>query len=804
MIVTHHPNRRSEGHFRGGIMSIIRHYEKTSYLATAFSLVLLVSAGVAEAQATVSRTSEQPGSSAEKQASPDSSEPSSPEETNSRSKDEAGTGVPLKLGTIKVEAQKRLQPLREVPEALTVLSGDRLDRINAVDFGDYLTRVPGVNIISAGAGRTQIVLRGITSGANQPNSTVGTFINNVPFGSSTVYALGGQLAPDIDPAALERITVLKGPQGTLYGSNTLGGLVKFVTRPPDTLHYTARARVDVKSVSDGGVGWGVHATGNAPLVSNTLAVRVHAYKRTDPGYIDDIGQHKEDVNETQVSGGRAELLWTPSDALTLKLSALAQNLTGDGLAANGVNGVDVDPTTLEPLHGDLVRKTSPGTGRFDLRYRLYAANIDARLGWAKFLSTTSYGTIRVSQNADMTKAFGPVLGPALGMPNAGFSMQQAIALNKWTQEFRLQSSSAQKLEWRIGLFYTHEHSTNQQHVATFIATTGQPVNLPLVVGDAVLGPATFTEWAGYGDITWHFTPRFNILLGARYTHERTEYNQNAEGALFGGGLHVKSSSSDDPTTFLINPKYKLTDNSNLYVRVASGFRPGGANVGVPPGLGAPVSFGPDKLVSYALGLKSTLLDRRLAIDVSAFYIDWKQIQLNTFKGGFSFLSNGGKAESQGVEADVTYLPVEGLRLSANATYTDARLTRDTPPGLFGQDGDRLPYVPKWNANFAIDYEFPLAGSWTGFAGGSYRFIGERKADFLSVPAPRFEIPAYRVVDLHLGVKEKGWTIEAYVKNLTDERGITAIGFETTNPVGSPYAAAYVQPRTIGLSVSAGF
>src|SRR5699024_9672210 len=116
---------------------------------------------------------------------------------------------------------------------------------------------------------------------------------------------------------------------------------------------------------------------------------------------------------------------------------------------------------------------------------------------------------------------------------------------------------------------------------------------------------------------------------------------------------------------LINPKYKLTDNSNLYARVASGFRPGGSNVGVPPGLGAPVSFGPDKLVSYALGLKSTLLDRRLAIDVSAFYIDWKQIQLNTFKGGFSFLSNGGEAKSQGVEADVTVMPVEGLTLSAN-------------------------------------------------------------------------------------------------------------------------------------------
>lgn len=780
----------------------IRQYARPHYLVAAFAFALLSPAG-ADAQASGQASGETPSmTAAAGQTASDSASPSSSTTGNPPlDGDSPGGAAPANLGTIEVMAQKRAQPLQEVPEAVTVLSGKQLERINAIGFGDYLTRMPGVNYISAGEGRTQIVIRGITSGANQPNSTVGTFINNVPFGSSTVYSLGGLLAPDLDPAAIERVVVLRGPQGTLYGSNTLGGLIKFVTRPPDTLHYVGRAKVDLKNVDGGGLGWGVHAMANAPLVSNTLAVRVHAYKRDDPGYIDDIGSHRRDVNEARVSGGRAEMLWTPSGSLSLRLSALAQNLAGDGLA-NG--GVDVDPATLKPIHGDLLQQRAAGTGRLDLKYRLYAADINASLGWAKLISTTSYGTLRLNQNGDVTKAYGPVLGPVVGLPNAGFSILQNVALNKFTQELRLQSASARTLEWRVGLFYTHEHSTNRQRVPIFDAATGAPIKLPLLLGDAMVGPANFTEWAGYGDITYHFTPRFDVLVGARYTHDRTEYDQTANGLLFNGHIHIETSGSDSPKTFLINPKYRLTQDTIVYARVASGFRPGGANVGVPSGLGAPTTFGPDKLTSYALGLKSTSIDRRLIVDVSAFYIDWSQIQINTFSGGFSFLSNGGSAKSQGVEAAVTYMPLDGLTLAANATYTDAELTQDTPPGLFGANGDRLPYVPKWNAGLAADYDFPLGGGWSAFAGASYRFVGARQSDFNAVPGPRIEIPAYRVVDLHFGVREDRWTIEAFVKNAADERGIAAISSETTNPLGSPFSAVYIRPRTIGLSVSADF
>ena len=711
----------------------------------------------------------------------------------------SSSGAPVELDAIVVTANKRSERLQDVPMAVTALPGYQLERESAVNFGDYANRVPGLNVISIGQGQTQLVLRGITSGAGQPNATVGTYLDDVPYGSSTVYSSGSVLTPDIDPDDLERIEVLRGPQGTLYGSNTLGGLVKFVTTPPDTRDAYARLRAGFSDVAGGGSGFDTHAMFNLPLAVDKLGLRVNAYHRDDPGYIDNVATGKSEVNQATVDGARAQLLWTPTEAVSLRLSALAQNLSSDGLV-NG--GVDVEPGTLQPIHGDLKRVRSPGTGMFKSKYRLYSASLDADFGWARLVSTTGYGTLRLNQNFDVTASFGPLLGPAFGVPDLGVSLLQPITLNKVTQEVRLQSPETQALEWRAGIFYTRERTTNHQQMLSFDATTGTPIALP-PLADSYLGPAEFTEWAGYGDLTWHVTSRFSVLVGARYTHDRTTYSQRSVGIVVGAN-DFTIRGSDSPVTYLFNPSFRFSDDVMAYARVASGFRPGGPNVGVPPGLGAPLTFGPDKLVSYELGLKSTLLDKRMTVDVAAFYIDWSQIQLTVVKGGIGFLGNGGKASSQGVEASWQFVPTRGLMLSANATWTDAQLAADTPPGLFGYKGDRLPFVPKWSANVGIDYDFPLAADWSGFVGASYRFIGDRKPDFSASPVPRFDVPSYHGIDLRIGAGYGQWTFKAYVKNLTDERGITMLRSQTTDPNGSPLDASYVAPRTVGVSASVDF
>lgn len=703
------------------------------------------------------------------------------------------------LPAIVVTANKRTEKLQDVPMAVSAVSGDDLKRAGANSFADYATQVPGLNVISTSEGQTQLVLRGITSGSGQANSAVSTYINDAPYGSSTVYAGGGLLTPDLDPADLERIEVLRGPQGTLYGANSLGGLVKFVTVPPDATRAFGYVSAGYSSVKGGGSGFNERAMFNLPLIADVLALRINAYDRKDPGYIDNVATGQSKVNEATVRGGRAEMRWTPTDKVSVSLSALAQNLSSEGLANTGV---DVDPSTLRPLYGYQKQSRAAGTGLFKIKYRLYDASVNADFGWAKLVSSSSYSTQKVNTDQDVTAAYGPVLNPAFGLDNGGYSITDPITLGKFTQDLRLQSPEDQMLEWRVGVFYTRESTTNQQLVNGFDASTGAPLDLP-PLGAINVGPGIFKEWAAYADLTWHVTSQLSILVGGRYSKDKTTFTQTGSGLLV-GDIGFTTKSKDNPTTFLFNPSFKFNDDVMAYIRVASGFRPGGPNVGVPPGLGAPVSFGPDKLTSYELGLKSTLLDQRMSFDADVFYIDWSHIQLTSTAGGFSFLGNGGKAKSQGVEASWKYSPARGLVISANASYTDAALTADTPAGLFGDNGDRLPWVPKWNATVGLDYDFPLGGGWSGSAGATYHYVGERETDFLPVPGPRLTAPSYHGIDVHAGSYFGPWSIQAYVKNLTNERGITSLTSETIDPQGSPFAASYVPPRTVGVNVTYDF
>lgn len=711
---------------------------------------------------------------------------------------------PTQLGTITVTANKRSELLHDVPMAVSVLSSTQLDRENAVDFADYASQVPGLNIISSGRGQTQLVLRGITSGSKQNNASVATYINDAPFGSSTIYAFGSMLTPDIDPSEVQSIEVLKGPQGTLYGSNSLGGLVKFVTTPPDATGFSGSASASLSRVAGSDTtGWRTHAMLNLPLVTDTLALRVNAYDRTDPGYVDNVATGQTDVNQTKVNGGRMQLLWTPSDKVSVSLSALLHNLRGDGI---GNGGVDVDPATLQPLYGANQQKRAAGTGAGMLKFRLYDLSVSADFDWAKLISTTSYSTQRASLNNDQTALYGPMLTPLLGLPGLGYSVTADLALDKVSQEVRLQSPEDQTWEWRVGLFYTREHSKMQQDMFTSVYATGAPVTLPAALLHADIGPAVFREWAGYGDLTLHATSRLSIRVGARYTSDKTSYTQSGAGLLLGGASKFSTRGSDHPVTYLFNPSYKFTDNVMAYVRVASGFRPGGANIGVPPGLGAPQTFGPDKLVNYELGLKWLVPDHRMRVNADVFYIDWTSMQLTVTRNGLSFMGNGGKATSRGAEVSWRYNPLAGLTFWANAAYTRARLAADTPAGsIVGYKGDTLPYVPKWNANVGGDYDFPFGSSgWSGFVGGNLSFIGERYSNFNTVPAPRVRLPSYNIINLHMGVNYRGWTIQAFVKNLANKHGISSISPETLNPIGSPFQATYQTPRTIGVSATVAF
>ncbi len=708
------------------------------------------------------------------------------------------------LGTIVVTANRRSETLQNVPLPVSVLSYHDIQRENLQDFQDYAEAIPGLAAVSSGAGVTGLSIRGIASGSAQPSASVGVYVDDTPYGSSSVFSGGATITPDIDPADLQRIEVLRGPQGTLYGAGALGGVLRFITIPPDTENYSGRLQIGGTSVDGGGNGLNVHGMVNLPLVTDTLALRANVYDRTDPGFISDAGQGKTDLNEDRVKGGRASLLWTPSSQTSLRITLQAQNLNRDGSST-----VAVDPVTLKPLYGDLQQRgPALGGAAFDGRYRLYNATFTTDFGWSKLVASSSYSTLDAVTNADVTPLL--FLGPQANGQPYGTLENSIIPQTKSTQEIRLESPKSDKVEWLGGVFYTHETGDNLQTIYPSDYYSGAPQTSPFGIpigGDTQ--PSTYDAYAAYGSLTWHFTDRFDVEAGLRHSHDKQHYTQSGYGLLFGGiplTVLLDKHSADSSNTYSLTPQFHINDNTMLYARVASGFLPGGPNVVTVAIPNVPTTFSPTQLTDYELGLKTTSMDDRLITELSAYHIDWTKIPLITVVTPFVFLGNGGQAKANGFEATIAAVPTSGLKLSANVSYNDTALTKDAPLPSNGRRGDPLPYAPKLTYNLNGDYDFTLRSGWDAYVGASYSFVDTRTGDFTFNSTASAKVPSYHTLNLRAGLLHDQWKLDFYVKNATNERGIILGGAAQLNPITTQMEdnVVIIQPRTIGISVSRDF
>ena len=695
---------------------------------------------------------------------------------------------------VVVTAEKREQNLKDVPQSVTALSGEGLDLVRAVTFEDYITRVPGAVLVSEQPGSSRLVLRGINTGG--VSATIATYVDETPYGSVTGLANGAVLAPDLDTFDMQRVEVLRGPQGTLYGASSLGGLLKYVTNAPDPTRYSGKLEVDGEDTSHGGLGGSVKGVFNAPL-GDKAALRISGYYDDLAGFIDDHLRNAVRVNEAKYSGGRASLLVRPTERFTVRLSAVIQDIS-----SRGTSDVDVDPTTFVPLYGDLTQSRTFSMPN-KVAYRIADLNVGYDFGMARLTSITSYATLRQDTNEDATALYGGLLSSVFGQP-LGAGLLQDLKQKKFTQELRL-ASGPQKFEWLVGGFFTHEQNQLRQNLSA-INLANPPQVAPGFGGlETIYLPTRYSEYAGFLNADYHFTDRFDLSAGGRYSHNDQYSNQVTNGPLAGGLSSISGSSSEGVFTFAVAPKYKINDDVTVYARVSKGYRPGGPNVVNPLAPATvPRTFASDSLIDYEAGVKTELFDRAVTLDVTGFYIDWSRIQLLADVSGFGVNTNGASAVSKGLEADLSWVPVRGLTLSANGAFTQANLTADTPAIIGGHDGDRLPYSPRISAAFNADYEHPLTNETTLFFGGSLRVIGQRYADFNPTPAfDHLSLPSYATVDLRAGVDLHKVRIEAYVKNLNDARGVlTLTGFGST-PMGA-IQEAVERPRTFGLSVSASY
>jgi iron complex outermembrane recepter protein len=701
------------------------------------------------------------------------------------------------LETVIVTAQKRAEPLQDVPMSVTALSGGELDRLQDRSFADYAALVPGLSLQTAQPGNTRLTLRGQNAGG--VGSTVAVYIDESPFGSSNALANGAFNTGDLDTWDMQRIEVLRGPQGTLYGANSEGGLLKFVTNAPVLGSLSGAAEVTGESVDHGGKGGDVHGMVNLPL-GDMMAFRVSGFAQDVPGYINDPLSGERDVNDGHEEGGRASFLVAPTDALSIRLTAESQQAK-----YNGTNLVDINPVTLQPLYGNLTQERflqEPSS----FKYENYSATITWNPGPLSVLSNTSYGIVDADTDTDATPVYGGLAGALFGPAASGALLDDNVSTKKFTQEIRLTSPSSTALEWQVGGFYTRETSVLNE----ILNAAELPAGTQLGLIEQPLLDSVYKETAGFGDLTYHFNSQFDIQVGGRYSHNEQTFAQTTTfNPLLGlPTQYVPGSSSGNVFTYSAAPSWHVDANTMVYVRVATGYRPGGPNDLPPPPVApdAPRTYGSDKTTNVELGIRSTQLNGMVSIDVAAYHVNWKNIQLLEDVDGFGINANGGTARTQGLEWTFGYVPVRGLKFQWIGAFTEANLTSPTTAVLNANSGAPLPYAPKWTTALDGQYEWAAFAGYKGFVGATWSYVGSRSSDFASSPPAtdpgQVVLPSYNTTAVRLGLENDRYRVMLYGKNLSDARGITDY---TSTSSGAPYSTiSVIQPRTVGLALSAKF
>ncbi|MDR7272715.1 outer membrane receptor protein involved in Fe transport [Pelomonas saccharophila] len=690
-----------------------------------------------------------------------------------------------KLDVVTVTATRRREPVRDVPLRVETLGAEPMERAGATSLSDYVGGLPGIDVkTSGGPGRNAVTMRGVSVGEQQI-ATVGMYVDEVAFGSSSAFVGGANTALDLALLDLKHIEVLRGPQGTLYGAGAMGGLLKYVTNEPDSSQFSGKVGVSARQSRGGAMGHTENAVLNVPLSQDVAALRVAAFNDHEGGYIDAVGKAAgEHINDGNTRGARVSLLVEPMSKMKIRLAHTQQDIQ-----RNGLNVIEYDAAKGQPIYGDLTRHLDTGEA-YKLKTRLTSGDFEYDFGWARLNAIASSQRLDSATGQDATALLG-------GNPAFDFvSLDNAFGLRKQTQELRLTSQRG-SVEWLLGYYHTKETGHVGQRLWAQVAGGGGDMTLT-TTGQ----PSEYRERALYGDLTWNIGPTWSLTLGARVAKNEQVYT-----VFVNEQLNSSAPSDDTAKTYLATLRYALDKTSNVYFRAASGYRPGGpnspaidANGQVIPG--TPATFGHDTLWSYELGYKADLLDKRLNFEAAVFNIDWKDLQQPKAVGASTIVVNAGKARVRGLELAAHYKVDAHWHLDGSLAWTDPKLTEGST--ALGPSGSRLPNTAKLAFTLGARYAFNLAGN-PSYAGLNVRRVGQRNAGYDSVGSsvPNFSQPSYTLVDAQWGVEMGRWQLATFVRNLTDKRAI--LGADTAlTAFGLPLNVTTVAPRTVGANLTFNF
>ena len=717
------------------------------------------------------------------------------------------------LQGIVVTATKRAQDIQKVPISMTAYSGEQLERQSVTSLSDLSRIAPALSVATSGPGENNLVIRGISSSAGSA-ATVGYYLDDVPIAASSNAALLSTRGV-IDPSVFDinRVEVLRGPQGTIYGSSSMGGTIKYVTNQPDTDSVEAKIKTDVSGTYHGGPNVNVNGVLNIPLIAGKVGLRVSAYDRYDDGFIDRYpidpanylaadpnGKKQSRVNTYKTYGTRVALLVKPDDTLTIAPSFIYQySVLGSPFT------YDDAPATLE--HPYQVRDVNEANVQ---KSTISNLAIHKQFDSFELMSSSSYFTREMSLRDDSSK----VVNYFFGLPSVyPVTMFGDYENKEFTEEFRVTSKFNGPFQVILGAFY---HDVDAPLVSSIPFPVGfnHTFNTPFPGYSTIYAgtrDAHLDEYAAFGEVSYEITDKLKASVGLRAFEVKQSFAQTGNGLFNGGYSSVNGASKDYGSTPKYTLQYQVTPNKMLYATASEGYRPGGPNNPAPEalcgkevsGLGLSQSqlnkYGPDYLWNYELGMKTAWLDNRLTVDASVYRIDWSRVQQQiVLSCGFNITANFGSAVSQGGELEVKFLPVSSLTLSVGVGYTDAHL-KNGVPGTPAKEGDRLPNVPRLSASTSAEYRRPVNAAFDGFMRADLSYVGN-ETFLYDRTSPFYQRGGFTTTNIRVGVVgHNGINVSLYATNLFDKRGETDLPVAISADLPMTRRIAINQPRTVGMT-----
>ena len=729
---------------------------------------------------------------------------------------EEGATADVRHGTLAeviVTATKRETNLQETAAAVSVVGSDTIEKRHLVGMEDYLAALPGVSYSDRGAASNSITIRGIGLGSQlDPNSPVGSYFGEVP-----VTGLGPQVNAnqagnaDIKMVDIQRVEVLRGPQGTLYGSGTMGGTVRVIPKTPNLQELEGSFGTEYSNTDSGGNNYMFQAVVNAPLVEDRFALRMAAYRYDNDGYIDNIGaSHPDAALQTAINAGafvedrdnvggdvytgvRLAALWQPTDNFSATIMHLNQRIEQDGFKEVETN-----------LPGNYLQaRAKVGTVGIDDEYvnmdlRLTNLILDYELGWGSFMNSTSLVNSEAASDVELSMIGAPFVGAGSLRMN-----EKEVLVN----ELRFTSDFDGPVQFLAGLYY----EDRTVDIWGSIRWNGLP---PVPVGTYTSqedARTTQKQTAGFGEVAWNPFDPLTLTFGARYFKFEQAVPLSVTNGVPSANQGINASVDGDTLKF--NVSYKFSEQFFAYAQWSQGFREPRFQSPLRPeydadndglvefrdGIERKVTEGlldPDTVDNYEAGIKFQSSGGRLQGSLTGFLIDWEGIpivpSITTFLGAAIYF-NAGEARSQGVELELASEVMEDLYFEFSGSWVDSTLT-EAQPGL-GAKGADLPGSADYNVKAGLEQRFELRGR-DSFVRADYTYISEYFSQFQEIGIPAGD---YQVVDLSGGVAFGNIHVGLFVKNAAN-----ADNFIWVDNLLTADRAYRLRPRTIGLSVSASF